>query len=402
MLKFRRCVVQAVAVLVVMMFSGLGHAAAAHVLGPRVAPSRVDRAPDPTADAIFGISATAADDAWAVGDYCPGTGCSPWLALVLHWDGSDWSQMVDLNTSHPTEGLRAVSALSANDVWAVGRYCTDECGRDDHTLIVHWDGSSWSEIESPSPGRSDALYGVAALSANDVWAVGQDTPASGASRTLILHWDGSDWSRVKSPAPAGTSFLNGVSVTSTIDAWAVGHTEHGPKWAFHAFILHWDGKAWSRVKVSALGKASALDSVSSVSARGAWAVGRDCKDGQCFDARSLILHWNGKVWSKATTPNRSGNNLQSVTARSARDVWAVGMTGGLQLGNATIGNMILHWNGRVWSRVKSPQPHPSSSLWGVDSSSAGDAWAVGYKTDMVGSLGPAFIVHWDGHHWSKP
>ena len=92
-------------------------------------------------------------------------------------------------------GLFDISASSANDVWAVGfsggyYYWA--------TLTEHWDGVSWSVVPSPDPGYSQ-LYGVWAESANDVWAVG--TYYLGGYRTLVEHWDGSTWSIVPNPNP---------------------------------------------------------------------------------------------------------------------------------------------------------------------------------------------------------
>ncbi len=50
-----------------------------------------------------------------------------------------------------------------------------------------WNGSSWTE---QSPSGSGELFGVAALSATDAWAVGT-TPDGDA---LIERWNGSAWS----------------------------------------------------------------------------------------------------------------------------------------------------------------------------------------------------------------
>lgn len=50
-------------------------------------------------------------------------------------------------------------------------------------------------------------------------------------RTLVLHWNGSHWSRLKSPSPCSVQFatnvgyaneLNDVSAQSRTNAWAVG------------------------------------------------------------------------------------------------------------------------------------------------------------------------------------
>src|SRR5438270_5385362 len=101
-----------------------------------------------------------------------------------------------------------------------------------HNLIDHWDGTTWSLISSPNPGANlNRLYGVTAISANDVWAVGSS----------ILHWDGSSWSVVPSPNFGG---FRAVSAVSANDVWAVGAQNFG---VVQSFIGHWNGSTWSVV-----------------------------------------------------------------------------------------------------------------------------------------------------------
>ena len=72
--------------------------------------------------------------------------------------------------------LYGVAALSASDAWAAGYYCTGHCGgpaETDRTLIAHWDGTTWAQVPSPSPGTTvSRLSSVSADSATDVWAAG--------------------------------------------------------------------------------------------------------------------------------------------------------------------------------------------------------------------------------------
>jgi hypothetical protein len=77
---------------------------------------------------------------------------------------------------------------------------------------------------------------VAVVSARNAWAVGNAFPG----RALILHWDGRAWTRVPSPGPSCCDFLNGVAASSACSAWAVGYRSGINK----ALILHWDGKTW--------------------------------------------------------------------------------------------------------------------------------------------------------------
>ncbi|HEY3907167.1 MAG TPA: hypothetical protein VGM14_24890 [Streptosporangiaceae bacterium] len=61
------------------------------------------------------------------------------------------------------------------------------------------------------------LNGVAVTSARNAWAVGETR-----SKTVILHWNGTRWQRLPSPSPGSGAVLSGVSATSTANAWAVG------------------------------------------------------------------------------------------------------------------------------------------------------------------------------------
>jgi len=60
------------------------------------------------------------------------------------------------------------------------------------------------------------LDGVTATSATNAWAVGTNFTSSLVDDTLILHWNGKAWSRVTSPNPGGKSGtgLSGVAATS--------------------------------------------------------------------------------------------------------------------------------------------------------------------------------------------
>jgi len=67
------------------------------------------------------------------------------------------------------------------------------------------------------------LYDVFMVSASDGWAVG--------SGGTMIHWDGSSWSNVTSPAAA----LRSVFMVSASDGWAVGYA---------GTIIRWTGTVW--------------------------------------------------------------------------------------------------------------------------------------------------------------
>jgi hypothetical protein len=99
-------------------------------------------------------------------------------------------------------GLGRVAATSDGSAWAVG--CS-ACGTG-RTLILRWNGTTWTRVPSPDPGTSCAFLGVAAVSDGSAWAVGWIGNGSSTSptstRTLILRWNGAAWTRTRVPSPA--------------------------------------------------------------------------------------------------------------------------------------------------------------------------------------------------------
>ena len=62
---------------------------------------------------------------------------------------------------------------------------------------------SWSIVTSPNPGTvNNYLYGVSLADASNVWAVG--SYSSGGYQTLVVKWNGISWSQEPSPNPYAT------------------------------------------------------------------------------------------------------------------------------------------------------------------------------------------------------
>src|SRR5262249_58077463 len=110
--------------------------------------------------------------------------------------------------------LEAVAAVSPSSAWAVGGYSN---GSEQKTLIEHFNGRSWKQVPSPSPGgtHDSYLFGVTALSSSNAWAVGGYVLGT-TEQTLIEHWNGRAWKRVASPNPGGSTQINDLGSGTTI------------------------------------------------------------------------------------------------------------------------------------------------------------------------------------------
>lgn len=310
------------------------------------------KSPDPApGDLLWGVASVSASDIWAVGNtYDWHTG--RYQTLIEHWDGTSWSVVKSPNPSLLVNELNGVVAVSANDVWAVGQYNRTYMSNPE-TLIEHWNGVRWSIFPSPNGSSSGSiLAAVTAVSTRNVWAVGAAFNPQLGWQTLTEHWDGNIWRAVPSPNPSGPAlnFLYGVTAIGVRDIWAVGQAP------YMALIEHLGGDTSWRI-VPSLGDAI-LRGVAAVSASDIWAVGGP--------DTAFIEHWDGTNWSVVPGPAIAG--LNGVAAVSPNDVWAVG---GYSLGTQT-----EHWNGSDWSTVPSPSP---GTLYGVTAISAHDVWAVGFS-----------------------
>jgi hypothetical protein len=357
---------------------------------------KVDVTPNPGyyGNIIWGMTAAGKNDVWGVGVQATQESNN---TLAIHWNGTSWSAVstpnpfpdcVDGDIMWSGQSLNGVAAVSRNDVWAVGGGCYSM-----HTLIEHWDGSAWEMVGSPrlQIGGGDSwstLTGAAAISSSNVWAVGwQD---SGVLQPLIEHWNGTSWSVVPGASPrGGESYLSSVSATGPNDVWAVGGAAPNSN-----LVEHWNGSNWSVVSTPQPTRGSSLSAVTAISPTNAWAVGsqRASTGAQV----TFVLHWNGTSWTEVASPNPrttadAENQLRSVAALSPDNVWAFGMYESEQTNIHQHRSLVLHWNGVSWSIVSSPQPGRTSELNAATAISGSRVFAGGVWSQYDRNI-------YDGHY----
>lgn len=264
----------------------------------------------PQLGGLVAADAVTPDDIWAVAYNCQ----------ALHYDGSSWEAMYLPCSTSSGERLADIVAVASNDVWIVGTQKDDV--RTDRTLILHWNGTGWTEVASPNVNeKPHQLTSIAAVSANDIWAVGQYIKAN-TTQTLIMHWDGTSWSIVESPNPTENfAYLNAVEVVSANDVWAVGSYN-----TIRPMTLHWNGVEWTNIPAAGLSDAGShnLLDVEALAPNDVWAVGNGPSA-----QNMLVMHWNGTSWEAANPPMEHAeyNALAGIDALGPENVWAVGWSG---------------------------------------------------------------------------
>jgi hypothetical protein len=287
--------------------------------GFAVVPSPNASGVDNTLSDVTVLSAT---NAWAVGEYTLDEHGAV-RTLIQHYDGTAWTIVPSPNRLLGTgrnqiNTLLGVTAITSSDVWAVGY--TVSLDDPYQTLTMHWNGAAWSIVDSPNytfPGAYNTLLDVSATSPDDVWAVGGSAVGGGSSRGLLLHFDGTAWSLQAGPPNAefwASSARNGVVALSATDVWAVGDYDG---W-------HFDGTAWT---VPAAGAQFATD-VHATGPDTVWAVGSYIANPYSGGVRYPIGHrFTGTSWQQQHAADLAPGAFNGVAARATDDVIAVGYSG---------------------------------------------------------------------------
>ena len=324
---------------------------------------------------LASVSAASATDAWAVGAYSPG-GSGVMVTLAEHFDGTHWTAFPLPNVGAQQNFLMGVSMPAPGKAWAVGFFENDKFQQ--QTLIEHFDGTVWSVVPSPSPGaQQNILYGVAAISDSDVWAVGAEEDASGLWHTLTEHWNGSSWSVVTAvDAGANGNQFYAVKALASNNVYAVGQ-QAGAGFPNQALIEHWNGKSWSVVTSPADASASALPLGVTATATSVTVVGQQESDVAPYT--TYVAAGAASNVSLQTTPNSGTGENDLFAAATAADgsTWAVGWDLDTATGNHD--PLVLQGINGVWSLIASPNlgTGTDTGFAGITAIPGGGMWAVG-------------------------
>jgi len=274
--------------------------------------------------------------------------------------GDDTKAAQDAGSGEPTaEGWQVVTddyadgallsvwAGKSDDVWMVG-------GEKSKAVALQFDGKAWKRNDPP---LQQQLWWVHGFATGERVVVGESgSIAMYAQATWTVHDTG---------LPGATFF--GVWGAAADDIWAVGgpwtRAAKGAK-TDKTVLLHYDGKAWTRVDVSKLVHANnqSLFKVWGSAADDVWIVGD----------QGTVLHYDGKAWSKQDS-GLVGVVLFTVHGHGG-DVYAVGGFGSAAM---------LHGGKAGWKSMDPGEWAPT--LQGVRVTAGGDVWVSGWN-GYVGHL----------------
>ncbi len=321
---------------------------------------------------LSAIAVISPTELWTVGYY--DTRGTPTRTLIERWDGSAWYPVTSPNPWPAGNFLTGVAVVSLRDAWAVGYGYN---GTDRRTLIEHWDGSAWTVVPSPNGGNFDSILNGVTAVAGGLWAVGDYSATADPTprKTLILHWTGTAWIQVPSPSSSsGSDTLSAVSALSATDVWATGSTYTDRR---RPLLLHWDGIIWTQIPGPAGNGCSSAVAISARTTNDVWAVGSAGVGSFCDQQTAAAFHWDGSHWTSVSTSSLPPTSyFNSVVALAADNVWAAGW----YFDSYRVHTLIAHWNGSSWSQLPSYDQLPANSLLaGMAAVSATDLWAVGYS-----------------------
>lgn len=330
----------------------------------------VMESPNPSSvrNILRGVGFISSNDGWAVGV----SGETQSKTLALHWNGINWSTVNSPSPGSEYNELYAVQGLASNDVYAVGNYAGIPATP--QMLIIHWDGTSWSQISTPVITGGSSLECILAFGPDDIYAggyqaIGAPGPLVG---NLIVHWNGSSLNieSVPNQATNRTNMITDIKGVSTNDVWAVGYSRNFGE-NFQAMVLHKTGSTWNLVSVPQPGAENFLYSIDVIAPNDIWAVGEYNDGTQYFP---LFLHYNGSTWTSVSSPGGGAG----IVHNSANDIWSVGSS-------------FVHYDGNTWNTVSAAIPFQGNML-GISRVTSSDMWAVGRYYD--GDVPKTLIMHY--------
>jgi len=282
-------------------------------------------------------------------------------------------------------------AGGARDAWLAGDACADPatCGATDTsngTVVVrHWDGRAWRAVKPPKAYVNTPLDQgagpVVATSASNAWIFAARGVQS-VDYTDALHWTGKGWAR---PVRLNTAIQAAVAPSAT-DVWAFGPPERISQ---SGYVTHYNGRTWTHGGFPITGDAAGSSSPTDI-----WVGGEGGRLGALG-----MEHWDGRSWRATRLPGLGTGPLAlafiaGIAAIGPRDAWADATT---YSNSGGFSSYLLHWNGRLWSRIRIPFGAGADTPVARDGH--GGLWLAG--SIGIGRQLTFWFFHYSGGSWTR-
>jgi len=322
-------------------------------------------APLPFGMNLRDVSAVAANDVWAVGA----------MGTILHYDGTRWS----ITPSGTLEDLQGISASPGNNAWIAGG---------NNGLVLRWNGTSWGPVTTGSNVFTTGVYsdGPASVIVTELSAFALHYAAAGA------------WTRRQAASRTTAAFLRGISGTSGSNVWVYGDdfsvsSWNGSGWTFLArsytpqgIYTSGPGVAYMQHLTSQMYRingttyqmpptAPTADISGASGIIGLWGINAN----NIFTAGpgGVLYRFDGTNWSTIQTPAKEVGIFAKGSGTAANSMWLVGPRG-----------TVAYWDGtKVTSDRANVFAGEIKYVWG---SSASDVWFVTDKATLIHYNGVAY------------
>ncbi|MFB7168668.1 hypothetical protein [Streptomyces sp. NPDC056242] len=307
---------------------------------------------------LYGVVATGAQDAWAVGD----ENDEP---VVIRWRGRTWTR-VEVPGQLGLKSLRVVAASGPGDMWVFG--AAGPAGGQE-SRAARWNGSRWT----PTWREPNSLVDAATVAGpGDVWVAARRRGGDGVCRSFLRHHTAAGWSAVALPSVVCVHAMHALSPR---DVWAVGEGRGRP------VTLHWDGRRWRTVPLppAVAGPAGELRGIAAQSPTQLWAIGRTGRTGDAVGP--VAVRWDGHKWVSVV-----GSGVAGKFVNAAPDGH-----GGVFVSafSAKGDDLVFHYDGRHWSSEHVASDHSITGLAVIPGTSHVVAVGVcceGYDEDTSGKI----------------
>ncbi len=321
---------------------------------------------------VAGVAALSSRDAWAAGTEC-GSPCDTSTLLVGHWNGKKWGLIrppAKFVNNALNASASAVAPVSASVAWVFA----DENVVVNHSFALLRSRSSWSPVTDLATGTS--ITTAVAPSAKDAWAFGENVSSF---RPYAVHYNGKHWSAVSFGALGTDS-----SALSASNIWVIGQAATVPKSRLRVIIEHYDGKTWRKAALPklALPAGEVLDgsAIDAIGRNDVWATAVPVSATTGGSEPGIVaLHYNGKAWARVKVP-------YPVTLVDGPFLVAQDGKGGIwlsadQLSSGAYRPFLYHDSGGHWTRIAPPAGHGDatellSMAWVPGTRTL---WAVGHE-----------------------